>query len=55
MASEKQRAVARENVRKAANAAKKQHTIAGLPISTRTALGMQGAKIARQKRKQNAA
>ncbi len=55
MASEKQRAVARENVRKAANAAKKQHTMARLPKSTRTALGKQGAKVAQKKRKQNAA
>ena len=54
MASEKQRAAARQNVRKAATAAKKKRTIAHLPKSTRTALGKQGAKVARQKRKKAA-
>ncbi len=55
MASEKQRSAARENIRKAANAAKKQRTIAHLPKSKRTALSKQGAKVARRKREQSAA
>ncbi|HZS28783.1 MAG TPA: hypothetical protein VFB76_16260 [Candidatus Angelobacter sp.] len=54
MASEKQRAAARRNIRKAATAAKKKRTIAHLPKSTRTALGKQGAKVAKQKRKKAA-
>ena len=54
MASEKQRAAARRNIRKAATAAKKKRTIAHLPKSTRTALGKQAAKVARQKRKRAA-
>jgi hypothetical protein len=55
MASEKQRAAARKNIRKAANAAKKKRTIAHLPKRTRTALGKQAAKVAREKRRQRAA
>lgn len=51
MASSKQKAVARRNVRKAANAAKQKKTIAKLPKKTRTALGKQGAKVAKQKRR----
>ena len=54
MASEKQRAAARRNVRKAATAARKKRTIAHLPKSTRTALGKQGAKVAKQKSKKAA-
>jgi hypothetical protein len=38
------------NVRKAAQAAKRKKTIAKLPKKTRTALGKQGAKVAKQKR-----
>jgi ABC-type transport system involved in Fe-S cluster assembly fused permease/ATPase subunit len=55
MASEKQRAAARKNIRKAANAAKEKRTIAHLPKRTRTALGKQAAKVAREKRRQRAA
>src|SRR5205814_5669867 len=44
MATEKQRAAARENIKKASAAAKEKRTIAHLPKSTRTALGKQGAK-----------
>jgi len=51
MASKKQKAAARKNIKKAASAAKKKHTIAHLPKSTRTALGKQGASVARKKRK----
>ena len=54
MTSEKQRAAARRNIRKAATAAKKKRTIAHLPKSTRTALGKQAAKVAKQKRKKAA-
>jgi hypothetical protein len=50
MASERQRAAARRNIRKAARAAKRKRTIARLPKKTRTALGKQGAKMARRKR-----
>jgi hypothetical protein len=50
MASEKQRVAARRNIKKAQEAARKKRTIAHLPKSTRTALGKQGAKIAKQKR-----
>ena len=55
MASEKQRAAARKNIRKAARAAREQRTIAHLPKSTRTALGRQAAKVAKQKKRQKAA
>ena len=55
MSSEKQRSAARKNIRKAANAAKKKRTIAHLPKSTRTALGKQAAKVAREKRSRKAA
>jgi hypothetical protein len=50
MASEKQREAARRNIKKASAAAKKKRTIAHLPKKTRTALGKQAAKVARQKR-----
>jgi hypothetical protein len=50
MASAKQRAAARRNIKKAAGAAKRKRTIAHLPKRTRTALGKQAAKVARQKR-----
>ena len=51
MATSKQRAAARKNVKKAAAAAKKRRTIAHLPQKTRTALGKEGAKAARRKRR----
>ena len=51
MATAKQKAAARRNIKKAAKAARRKKTIAGLPKKTRTALGKQGAKIARQKRR----
>jgi hypothetical protein len=51
MASTKQRAAARRNIKKAAAAAKRKKTIAHLPRRTRTALGKQAAKVARQKRR----
>ena len=51
MATAKQRAAARRNIKKAAGAAKRKRTIAHLPKRTRTALGKQGAKTARRKRR----
>ncbi len=51
MASTKQRAAARRNIRKAASAAKRKRTLSRLPKKTRTALGKQAAKVAKQKRK----
>ncbi len=44
MATEKQRAAARANIKKAQSAAREKRTIAHLPKKTRTALGKQGAK-----------
>ena len=55
MPSEKQRNAARKNIRKAASVAKKKRTIAHLPKSTRTALGKQAAKVAKEKRHKKAA
>ena len=43
MATEKQKAAARQNIKKAAGAAKEKRTIAHLPKATRTALGKKGA------------
>jgi hypothetical protein len=51
MATTKQKAAAQKNIKKAAAAAKKKRTIAHLPKKTRTALGKQGARVAKQKRK----
>ncbi len=49
MATEKQRAAARKNIKKATAAAKKKRTVAHLPKKTRTALGKQANKVKRQK------
>ena len=49
MASVRQRAAARKNIKKAAAAAKKKKTITHLPKKTRTALGKQANKVKRQK------
>jgi hypothetical protein len=46
----KQRTAAKRNVRKAASAAKRKKTISRMPKKTRTALGKQGAAVARRKR-----
>jgi hypothetical protein len=51
MASAKQKAAAKRNIKKAASAAKEKHTIAHLPKATRSALGKEGAKAARRSRK----
>ena len=48
MASRKQSAAARRNIKKAANAAKEKRTISRLPKKTRTALGKEGAKAAKR-------
>ena len=50
MATAKQKAAARKNIKKAASAARTKRTIAHLPAKTRTALGKQGAKKAKEKR-----
>jgi hypothetical protein len=50
MATGKQRAAARRNIKKAATVARRKRTIAHLPKKTRTALGKQAAKVAKQKR-----
>jgi hypothetical protein len=50
MATAKQRAAARRNIKKAAKAATKKKTISKLPKQTRTALGKEGAKAAKRKR-----
>ena len=50
MATSKQTKAARRNVKKAQKAAAGQKTIAHLPAGTRTALGKQGAAVARRKR-----
>ena len=51
MASTKQRAAARKNIKKAAAAAKRKKTISHLSKKTRTALGKQGAKVAKRVRR----
>lgn len=50
MATAKQRAAARKNVKKAQAGARQKKTIAKLPKKTRTALGREGAKAAARKR-----
>ena len=50
MATSKQRAAAKRNVKKAQHAAKSQRTLAHLPSSIKTALGKQGAAVAQRKR-----
>ena len=49
MATTKQKAAARKNIKKAQAAAKKKRTISKLPKSTRSALGKQANKVKRQK------
>jgi len=50
VATRKQVAAAKRNVKKAQSAAKQHKTIAKLPAKTRTALGKQGAAVAARKR-----
>lgn len=49
MATSKQKAAARRNIKHAAKAARRKKTISKLPKKTRTALGKQGAKTAKRK------
>ena len=51
MATAKQKSAARRNIKKAAKAARRKKTISRLPTKTRTALGKQGAKVAKRKRR----
>jgi len=51
MATAKQKAAARRNIKTAAKAARRKKTIAKLPKKTRTALGKQGAKMAQRRRR----
>ena len=50
MATQKQKAAARTNIKKASAAAKKSHSIASMPKSKRTALGKQGAAVAARRK-----
>jgi hypothetical protein len=50
MATRKQTQAAKRNVKKAQKAAAGQETIAHLPVDTKSALGKQGAAVARRKR-----
>lgn len=50
MATQKQRAAARRNVKKAIKGAQSKKSIAHMPESTKTALGKQGAAVAQRKR-----
>jgi hypothetical protein len=50
MATTKQRQAAKRNIKKATAAAKRKRSIANMPAKTRTALGKQGAAVARRKR-----
>jgi hypothetical protein len=47
MATEKQRAAAQRNVKKAQTAAQKKQTLKKLPAKTRTALGKEAGKVRR--------
>ena len=51
MATTRQKTAARRNIKKASAAAKRKRTIAKLPKQTRTALGKQASKVARQRRR----
>lgn len=50
MATEKQRAAAKRNVKKAQTGAKSKRSLAHMPKATKTALGKQGAAVAQRKR-----
>jgi hypothetical protein len=50
MATKKQTQAAKKNVRKAAKAAEKKRSLANMPKATKTALGKQGAAVAKRKR-----
>ena len=50
MATQKQVQAAKRNVKKAQTGARKKRSIASMPAKTRTALGKQGAAVAKRKR-----
>jgi hypothetical protein len=50
VATERQRQAAKKNVGKAIEAAKQKRTIAHMPEETRSALGRQGAAVAKRRR-----
>ena len=50
MATRKQVTAAKKNIKKARSAAQKKRSIANMPAKTRSALGRQGAAVARRKR-----
>jgi hypothetical protein len=50
MATQRQRTAAKRNIKKAQTASKQTRTIAHMPKQTRSALGRQGAAVARRKR-----
>ena len=50
MATQKQRTAAKRNIKKATATAKRRRSIANMPAKTRSALGRQGAAVARRKR-----
>jgi hypothetical protein len=50
MATKKQTAAAKKNVKKAQEGAKKKKSLANMSQSTKTALGKQGAAVAQRKR-----
>jgi hypothetical protein len=50
MATKKQVTAAKKNVKKAVAGAKKKRSIANMPAKTRTALGKQGAAVAKRAR-----
>jgi hypothetical protein len=50
MATRKQVQAAKRNVKKAREGARQKRSIANLPAKTRTALGKQGAAVAKRKR-----
>jgi|SwirhirootsSR2_FD_contig_31_15362844_length_399_multi_3_in_0_out_0_2 hypothetical protein len=49
MASQRQRAAAKKNIKKAASAAKRAKTISRLPKKTRTALSKQASQVRKKK------
>ncbi|MGH7266580.1 MAG: hypothetical protein ACREMB_17295 [Candidatus Rokuibacteriota bacterium] len=55
MATPRQRAATRRNVKKAARAAKRKRTLARLPKKTRTALGKQANEVKRRRARRHAA
>ncbi len=50
MATRKQQTAAKRNIKKAAAAARRSRSIARMPAKSRTALGKQGAAVAKRKR-----